>query len=159
MPNESCITHELTSTVFRAPIVLGCHAMDDRPTKRIRSAHWAMSTRPPPQEVPPTQRVSYLKKSAWRPSNPTRPSASVFVYNSSKTARKSLPSFLCVQLSYRMYYIYKLTAIASHRTTVASILSMRTTRYSFLVSVALARPRVIFLVYDSRSSRCPVWVC
>ena len=118
-----------------------------------------MSTRPLPPEVPPTQRVSYLKKSAWRPSNPTLPSANVFVYNSSKTARKSLPSFLYVQLSYRMHYLYTLTAIAPRRTTAASTLSTRTTRYSFLVSVALARPRVIFLVYDSRSSKCLVWVC
>ena len=79
-------------TMFHYRIVL-C-----RRTNHTRSVLLATSTKPPPQEVPHTQRVSFLRRSVSRLSSPTPPFASAFAYNSSRTARRSRLSSPCVTL-------------------------------------------------------------
>ena len=57
------------------------------------------------------------------------------------------------------YWTYADLLFLQFPTTVASTSSTRTTRFSWPVSVARARPRVIFPVSVSRSSRSRVSVC
>lgn len=63
------------------------------PMPTTTSACWATSTSRPPLEVRRRLRASSSRRSVSRPSSPTRLSESVSVFSSSRTVRRSLPSF------------------------------------------------------------------
>jgi hypothetical protein len=66
---------------------------DLRRTNHTKSALLETSTKHHPQEGPHTQRVSFSRRLASRRNSPILPSASVCVYSSSRTGRRSLLSF------------------------------------------------------------------
>ena len=69
---------------------------DLRRINRIKSAPLETFTKHHPQEGPHTRRASSSRRLASRRSSPILPSASVCVYSSSRTGRRSLLSFPCV---------------------------------------------------------------
>ena len=64
-----------------------------RPTSPTRRELLVTSTRPLPLEDLPTPRVSFLRRSVLSPSSPTPLSGSVSGFSSSRTERRSPPSF------------------------------------------------------------------
>ncbi|KAJ2041652.1 ribosomal protein S23, partial [Coemansia sp. S16] len=106
------------------------------PTRATRSALLVPPSSRRLSVAPPTPRVSFSRRSVLRPSSPTLLFASVSVASSSRTARRSPP--LCPM-------------------TVASTLSMRTTRSSSLALAVRVVPSVIFPESVSRLSRSLVF--